>query len=125
VQAVGCAANDAPKDLHPNRKRKMLTYQFTEDDVIRNRGLQASTLVNQPFWKELEIYMAVQIQDALEKLDGAKYADDRVKANLLYRWQVTKDLVARIEQFPVAAIEAARELGEQNGQAVQSSRSWD
>jgi hypothetical protein len=99
----------------------MLTFQYTEDDVIKNRGLQASTLINQPFWKELEIYMAMQIQDALEKLDGAKYADDRVKANLLYRWQVTKDLVARIEQFPVAAIEAARELGEQNGQAVQSS----
>lgn len=85
----------------------------TELTEIYQRGLAASTLIAQPFWKELEHYMAEQILAAQEAMEKARYADQHTKANLLDRWIITKDLVARIEQFPVAAVEAARELGEQ------------
>ena len=84
----------------------------TELSELYQRGLAASTLVSQPFWRELEKYMAEMVQGALEAMEKARHADQYTKANLLDRWLLTKDLVARIEQFPVAAIEAARELGE-------------
>lgn len=80
---------------------------------IYQRGLAASTLVSQPFWKELEKYLAEQIVAAMEAMEKARHSDAQVKANLLDRWLITKDLVEKIERFPLAAIEAARDIGEQ------------
>lgn len=87
----------------------------TELQELYQRGLAASTLISQPFWKELERYMEEQIALAMEAMEKAQNASPEVKANLLDRWIITKNLVARIAQFPVAAIEATRELGEQRG----------
>ena len=93
----------------------MLTFEHpTELQEQYQKGLAASTLVNQPFWKLVVEYMNDQVREALEALDDVRHADDRLKANAVNRWLLTKDLVARIEQFPLAAIEAARELGEMN-----------
>jgi hypothetical protein len=97
----------------PASGQKMLIQVPTELQEVYQRGLAASTFVSQPFWKELERYMAESIATALEALEKARNAEPTVKANLVDRWLITKDLVARIEQFPVAAIEAARELGEE------------
>jgi len=92
----------------------MLTENPAQLSEVYQRGLMASTLISQPFWKELEAYMAEQIQAALENMEKAKHADQHAKANLLDRWILTKELVEKIEKFPLAAIEAAREFaGEQ------------
>ena len=98
----------------------------TELQELYQRGLAASTLVNQPFWKELDNFMNQLVLEALNEMEGAKWADDCLKARRVDRWLTIKDLVARIEQFPLAAIEAARELGESNvREGVQSSHSGD
>lgn len=93
----------------------MLELQHpTELQEQFQKGLAASTLVNQPFWKDLIGYMNEQVVEALNALESVRHADDRAKANAVNRWLIVKDLIARIEQFPLAAIAAARELGEMN-----------
>lgn len=84
----------------------------TEFQEIYQRGLSASTLVNQPFWKELTEFMNQMIRESLEANDKLQHADERIRIHALNRYLITKDLVARIEQFPLAAIEAARESGD-------------
>jgi hypothetical protein len=86
----------------------------TELQEIYQRGLAASTMVNQPFWKETVDFMSQMIRESLESMDKLQHADDRIRLNALNKYLIIKDLVARIEQFPLAAIEAARELGDKN-----------
>lgn len=93
----------------------MLVYEKpTELQELYQRGLAASTMVNQPFWKEMTEFMNQLIREALESFDKLQHADDRIRLNAVNKYLVIKELVARIEQFPLAAIEAARELGERN-----------
>ena len=90
----------------------MLTYVQNEQDVIRERGLSASTFVAQPFWQELRTYMHDIIGQKLADIEGSVCASDVVKARFVEQYIQVKELVARIERFPQAAIEAARESGE-------------
>jgi len=99
----------------------MLTVPVDELQEAYQRGLAASTLITQPFWKELQIYMGEQVMEALNGMADARYADDAMKARRLDRWLIVRELVARIEQFPLAAIEAAKESGDRNGQSLQGS----
>ena len=94
----------------------MLTFEVTELDVVRQRGLQASTFLAQPFWEELRQGMYAMIQERLKALRDARNATVEVKANLVDRWLMTEDLVARIERIPVSAVEAARELGRESNE---------
>lgn len=91
-------------------RKEMLTHASTELSEVYHRGLAASTLITQPFWKDLQIYMNQQVLDAMNGMGDAKFATDEVKARRVDRWLTIRDLVARIEQFPLAAIEAAREF---------------
>ena len=100
----------------------MLTIPVDELQEAYQRGLAASTLITQPFWKDLQEYMGLQVQQALNAVADAKFADDTTKARRVDRWITVSELVARIEQFPLAAIEAAKESGDRNaGQSLQSS----
>ena len=92
----------------------MLTYVATVEEQIRERALAASTFVAQPFWQELQKYLHECVAERLRAVEEAKYASDETKARLQDRWTNVKELVARIERFPQAAIEAAREQGEMN-----------
>lgn len=92
----------------------MLVQQIDELQEVYQVGLSASTMVNQPFWKKTSEFMNQMIRESLEALDKVQYADDRIRLNAMNKYLITKELVARIEQFPLAAIEAARELGERN-----------
>jgi hypothetical protein len=103
----------------------MLTFVLTEQEQTIERGLQASTFVAQPFWQEMQKYFVDAVQERLKAMEDGKYASPEVKADLIRRWIITKEIVARIERIPQAAIEAARELGEGNvRQAVQGSDPW-
>ena len=84
----------------------------TESEQIHMRGLAASTLVSQPFWKELLQMMHETVNSRLLDIEKSTYAPDSAKANLVDRYILTKELVSRIERFPQGAIEAARESGE-------------
>lgn len=93
----------------------MLEIQIPELDEIYQTGLAASTMVNTPYWRILTEHMNDLIRESLEALDKLQHADDRIRLNALNKYLTTKELVARIERFPLAAIEAARELkGESN-----------
>lgn len=92
----------------------MLEIPVTEQELIYRRGLAASTFISQPFWKDMQEYMGEQVNAAMQAMRDAANASDQTKANLLTRWQIIEGLVARIEQFPLAAIDAARESGERN-----------
>ena len=91
----------------------MLTIEFSEQDQVRQKGLHASTFVAQPFWQEIQIALHDMVQERLNAMEQAKDASDLIKARLLDRWTWTKEIAARIERIPQAAIEAARELGEE------------
>lgn len=91
----------------------MLTFVTSEQDQIRERGLQASTFVAQPFWQEIQKALYDMVQEKLKAMEAAKDASDTVKAHLLDRWIIAKELAARIERIPQLAIEAAREIGEE------------
>lgn len=93
----------------------MLTFEVTEQDAIRDRGLMASTFIAQPFWIELQRGMYEAVQECMKAMRGAEHASQEIKANLFDRWLLTEKLVARIERIPQAAIEAARETGDNNG----------
>lgn len=92
----------------------MLELPITEQELTYRRGLAASTFISQPFWKDMQEYMGQQVADAMNALTDAKFADDNVKARRLDKFVLIKELVARIEQFPLAAIDAARESGDIN-----------
>ena len=90
----------------------MLSFIENEQDAIRERGLAASTFLSQPFWQELQRYMQTLVNQRLADIEGSGLASDVVKARFVEHYIQTKELVARIERFPLAAIEAARESGE-------------
>jgi len=90
----------------------LLNVAVNELQEVYQKGLAASTLITQPFWKDLQEYMGQQVMDALNALSDAKFADDYTKARRVDKFILIKELVARIEQFPLAAIEAARESGD-------------
>lgn len=90
----------------------MLTYEFTEQELIRQRGLQASTFVSQPFWIELIAGLRAIVQEKQKALEESRFANPQIKAAMVDHLIIAKELVARIERIPQAAIEAARELGE-------------
>lgn len=69
----------------------------------------ASTFVSQQFWVYLQKSMHEMIDERLLACEQAKDAPDAMKARLLDRYTLTKEIVARIERIPQAAIEAARE----------------
>ena len=91
----------------------MLTIVLPENEQIRQHGLEAATFCAQPFWQEFQKELHQIADECLRAAAGAKDATDSAKARLLDRWIWTKDIVARIERIPQAAIEAARELGEE------------
>ena len=86
----------------------MLEIKVDELQEVYQKGLAASTLITQPFWKDLQQYMNQQVLDAMNAMADAKFATDDVKARRVDRWLTIRDLVARIEQFPLAAIDAAK-----------------
>ena len=91
----------------------MLEIKVDELQEVYQKGLAASTLITQPFWKDLQQFMNQQVLNAMNDMADAKYADDAIKARRVDKWLTIRDLVARIEQFPLAAIDAAKgERGE-------------
>jgi len=90
----------------------VLVFPITEEDRTRHRGLSASTFVAQPFWIEMQRYMYEAVDERLRAIQESFHAADDVKASLVDRYILTKELVSRIERFPQAAIDAVRESGE-------------
>ena len=90
----------------------MLELETNEYEIIKHRGLSASTFMAQPFWIEIVAFLDDQIRARLQAMEEAKNASPEIKANMVDRWLITKELVSRIERFPMSAVEAARELGE-------------
>lgn len=91
----------------------MLQFIETEQDAIREKGLQASTFVAQPFWQDIQKFFHECIHERLKAMEESRFASNDVKARLVDQLLWTKEIVARIERIPQAAIEAARELGEE------------
>lgn len=84
--------------------------EYNRDNIVE-RARAAQVFLQQPFWQDLSEYLHDAETAALNSLRDAKHGNSEAQMYALMRWRATEELVQRILNYPMSAIDMAREDG--------------
>lgn len=86
-----------------------------ERQQVIDRGRDATTFLTMTFWADMRQFLEAKVAARQKDVENCKHGDAQVVKGMVWRWQIEKQVIEDILQYPYAAIEAARLAGGTNG----------